>query len=194
MLLGLRKICVLEVCDAFGCTGGADPLESERVFSGNVFSGNHLKPKDYPIHGIDVSKFQGDIDWNAVADSGVKFAIRYATSVICVARNCRYSGNLDLTHVRRSSRCRNLLKLVAATPTKLGVYMERAARIHKYGPPEVLTIEPVDAPLPGPGEALIRRTAIGLRFVEVYFRRGTFQVPAFPAVDWDFARKRGLGL
>jgi len=43
-----------------GC-GGAGPLESDRVFSG-VFSSNHLKPKDYPIHGIDVSKFQGDID------------------------------------------------------------------------------------------------------------------------------------
>lgn len=55
-----------------GCGGG--PLASDRVFSGNVFSSNHLKPKDYPIHGIDVSKFQGDIDWNAVAYSGVKFA------------------------------------------------------------------------------------------------------------------------
>ena len=37
------------------------------------------KPKDYPIHGIDVSKFQGDIDWNAVANSGVKFAWIKAT-------------------------------------------------------------------------------------------------------------------
>ena len=55
-----------------GCGGG--PLESDPVFAGNVFSGSHLKPKDYPIHGIDVSKFQGDIDWNAVANSGVKFA------------------------------------------------------------------------------------------------------------------------
>jgi lysozyme len=61
-----------------GC-GGAGPLESDRVFSGNVFSSNHLKPKDYPIHGIDVSKFQGDIDWNAVAYSGVKFAWIKAT-------------------------------------------------------------------------------------------------------------------
>ena len=52
---------------ASGC-GGGGPLESEQVFSDNVFSGNHLKPKDYPIHGIDVSKFQGDIDWNAVAN------------------------------------------------------------------------------------------------------------------------------
>ena len=61
-----------------GC-GGGGPLESDRVFSGDVFSGNHLKPKDYPIHGIDVSKFQGDIDWNAVASSGVKFAWIKAT-------------------------------------------------------------------------------------------------------------------
>jgi lysozyme len=61
-----------------GC-GGAGPLESDRVFSGNVFSSNHLKPKDYPIHGIDVSKFQGDINWNAVAYSGVKFAWIKAT-------------------------------------------------------------------------------------------------------------------
>ena len=61
-----------------GCGGGGS-LESDRVFSGDVFSGNYPKPKDYPIHGIDVSKFQGDIDWNAVANSGVKFAWIKAT-------------------------------------------------------------------------------------------------------------------
>lgn len=32
-----------------------------------------------PIKGIDVSKWQGDIDWQAVADSGIKFAIIKAT-------------------------------------------------------------------------------------------------------------------
>jgi lysozyme len=37
------------------------------------------KPHDYPVHGIDVSRFQGDIDWNAVASSGVKFAWIKAT-------------------------------------------------------------------------------------------------------------------
>src|SRR5271163_5135325 len=62
---------------ASGCGGG--PLESERVFSDNVFSGSYPNAKDYPIHGIDVSKFQGDIDWNAVANSGVKFAWIKAT-------------------------------------------------------------------------------------------------------------------
>lgn len=35
--------------------------------------------KRYPIHGIDVSKWQGDIDWQAVKRSGVKFAFIKAT-------------------------------------------------------------------------------------------------------------------
>jgi hypothetical protein len=60
--------------------------------------------------------------------------------------------------------------------------MERAARIHQYGAPEVLAVEPVEVTDPGPGEVRIRHMAIGLNFVEVYFRRGTFPVPAFPAI------------
>ncbi|AWY44267.1 quinone oxidoreductase [Pseudomonas putida] len=58
----------------------------------------------------------------------------------------------------------------------------RAARIHTYGPPEVLVFEEIEVPSPGPGQILIRNTVIGLNFVEVYYRRGTFPVPAFPAV------------
>ncbi len=55
-----------------GCGGGGrGPLD--------VVGLNYPNPKDYPIHGIDVSKFQGDIDWNAVANSGVKFAWIKAT-------------------------------------------------------------------------------------------------------------------
>jgi lysozyme len=36
-------------------------------------------PEDFAIHGIDVSKYQGDINWNAVKASGVKFAWIKAT-------------------------------------------------------------------------------------------------------------------
>jgi lysozyme len=43
------------------------------------FDDGYPKPTDYPIHGIDVSKYQGVIDWNAVAGSGVKFAWIKAT-------------------------------------------------------------------------------------------------------------------
>jgi lysozyme len=55
-----------------GCGGGTGPIEM-------VDRGSYPKPRDYPVHGIDVSKFQGNIDWNAVADSGVKFAWIKAT-------------------------------------------------------------------------------------------------------------------
>jgi lysozyme len=54
-----------------GCGGSAGPLD--------VINSNFPRPRDYPVHGIDVSKFQGDIDWNAVANSGVKFAWIKAT-------------------------------------------------------------------------------------------------------------------
>jgi lysozyme len=37
------------------------------------------RPRDYPIHCIDVSKYQGEIDWNAVKASGVKFVWIKAT-------------------------------------------------------------------------------------------------------------------
>ncbi|CEJ11805.1 Quinone oxidoreductase 1 [bacterium YEK0313] len=60
--------------------------------------------------------------------------------------------------------------------------MERAVRIYEHGPAEILKIEPIDPAPPGPGEALIRHTAIGLNFVEVYYRRGSFPVPALPAI------------
>ena len=74
-----------------GCGGG--PLESDPVYAGSVLSGGHLKPKDYPIRGIDVSKFQGDIDWNAVANSGVKFAWIKATEG--GDRDARFQANWE---------------------------------------------------------------------------------------------------
>ena len=36
-------------------------------------------PWDYPVHGIDVSKFQFDIDWAAVKRAGIRFAFIKAT-------------------------------------------------------------------------------------------------------------------
>jgi lysozyme len=54
-----------------GCANGDGPLDA--------FNSDLPRPVDYPVHGIDVSKFQGDIDWNAVANSGVKFAWIKAT-------------------------------------------------------------------------------------------------------------------
>lgn len=38
-----------------------------------------IEPSDYPIHGIDASKWQGDIDWSKARRAGVSFAFVKAT-------------------------------------------------------------------------------------------------------------------
>jgi len=52
---------------AGGCAGG---VTGEDIFPG---------PSDYEVGGIDVSRYQGDIDWNSVRTSGVRFAWIKAT-------------------------------------------------------------------------------------------------------------------
>ena len=59
--------------------------------------------------------------------------------------------------------------------------MSHAVRIHETGGPEVLRWDAIDVPDPGPGEALIRQTAAGLNFIDVYFRTGLYPAPSFPA-------------
>ena len=55
--------------------------------------------------------------------------------------------------------------------------MTHAIRIHKTGGPEVLSWEEVQLGKPGPGEARIRHTAVGLNFVDVYNRMGLYPQP-----------------
>ncbi len=60
--------------------------------------------------------------------------------------------------------------------------MSKAVRIHGYGGPDMLRWEDVPLPEPGPGEALIEQKAIGLNYIDVYFRIGQYKVPSFPAI------------
>jgi NADPH2:quinone reductase len=59
--------------------------------------------------------------------------------------------------------------------------MNHAIRVHEYGGPERLTWEEVPLPSPKPGEALIRHHAVGLNYIDVYFRTGLYKAPALPA-------------
>jgi NADPH2:quinone reductase len=54
--------------------------------------------------------------------------------------------------------------------------MTHAIRFHKTGEPEVLVWEEVQLGKPGPGEARIRQTAVGLNFVDIYNRAGVYPV------------------
>lgn len=58
----------------------------------------------------------------------------------------------------------------------------RIIRFHQTGGPEVLKIETVDVPPPGPGEVRIRSRALGLNRAESMFRSGAYVVePNYPA-------------
>ncbi len=55
--------------------------------------------------------------------------------------------------------------------------MTHAIRIHSVGGPEVLHWEEVTVPAPAQGEILLRQTAIGLNFIDVYHRTGLYPAP-----------------
>ncbi len=58
--------------------------------------------------------------------------------------------------------------------------MSKAIRIHETGGPEVMKWETVPTPQPGPGEVLLRHHAVGLNYIDVYFRTGLYKT-ALPA-------------
>src|SRR5262245_10787499 len=55
--------------------------------------------------------------------------------------------------------------------------MAKAVRIHQHGGPEVLSFEEVAVGDPGPGQARVRHTAIGLNYIDTYHRRGLYPLP-----------------
>src|SRR5262245_42057564 len=50
----------------------------------------------------------------------------------------------------------------------------------RHGGPEVLEWEQSEPSEPGPGEVRIRQTAVGVNFIDVYFRSGAYPGPSFP--------------
>ena len=55
--------------------------------------------------------------------------------------------------------------------------MPKAIRFYQPGGPEVLVWEEVPVGKPGPGEARVRHTAVGLNYVDIYIRKGLYPVP-----------------
>ncbi len=60
--------------------------------------------------------------------------------------------------------------------------MAQAVSIHEYGGPEALSWGDVDIGDPGPAEARIRQTAVGLNYIDVYHRTGLYKLPSLPAI------------
>lgn len=52
-----------------------------------------------------------------------------------------------------------------------------ALKMHQTGGPDVLKSEPLDPQAPGATEVLVRHEAIGLNFIDTYFRSGLYPLP-----------------
>src|SRR5258707_4304631 len=60
--------------------------------------------------------------------------------------------------------------------------MTKAVRVHKVGGPEALVYESVEVPAPGPGEVRIHQHAVGVNFIDVYYRTGLYKAPSLPFI------------
>jgi NADPH2:quinone reductase len=56
----------------------------------------------------------------------------------------------------------------------------KAVRVHQFGEPDVLRLEDVPDPTPGPGQVVVRARAVGVNPVETYIRAGRYGPRAFP--------------
>jgi NADPH2:quinone reductase len=61
----------------------------------------------------------------------------------------------------------------------------KAIQFHETGGPEVLQLAELPIPEPGPGQVLIRLEAIGVNFIEIYFRKGVYKssMPMVPGSE-----------
>src|SRR5215471_20175864 len=58
----------------------------------------------------------------------------------------------------------------------------KAIRVHSYGGPEVMKYEDAPEPKPGKGETLVKIAAIGLNFIDIYFRSGLYKAAQLPFI------------
>lgn len=63
--------------------------------------------------------------------------------------------------------------------------MTKAIVINKFGPASVLKLRDVDVPNPKKGEVLLRHTAVGLNYIDVYHRTGLYPnaLPLIPGME-----------
>ena len=67
--------------------------------------------------------------------------------------------------------------------------MTKAIRIHTPGGPEALVWEDVAVGDPGPGEARVRHTAVGLNYIDTYHRSGAYKLPLPTGIGQEAARQ-----
>ena len=132
-----------------------------------------VTPWQYPVHGIDVSKYQGDIDWHRVRASGVGFAFIKATEGGDHADD-RFAAELGGRPRRRHAARRLPLLLLLPHRRRAGglVHEPRAEGSRRAAAGARPRMEPQVADLPRyrPDPATVRREARSfLQALTVYY-------------------------
>lgn len=79
-------------------------------------------------------------------------------------------------HLRRPPR-------PAAPAVASGAAMRgHGVAVAAFGGPEMLRLQTLDAPPPGPGEVRLRQSAVGVNYIDVYVRKGLYRMVEPPAV------------
>ena len=58
----------------------------------------------------------------------------------------------------------------------------KAIQVPRHGGPEVLTLVDLPVPQPKPNEIVVKIGAVGINFIDIYYREGRYPIPP-PFVD-----------
>ncbi|ERN00163.1 uncharacterized protein LOC18428207 [Amborella trichopoda] len=83
----------------------------------------------------------------------------------------------------KTQKCPSLVR--ASRQVKAFATMVKAIRIHENGGPEVLKWEDVEIGEPKEGEIRVKNKAIGLNFIDIYYRKGIYKtdLPFVPGLE-----------
>ncbi len=92
---------------------------------------------------------------------------------------------VPVSDANRSLRSFVRCALAALPPFVAFLPVMKAIQIRATGGPEALELVELPIPQPGPGQALIRIEAIGVNFIEIYFRKGQYKaaLPMIPGSE-----------
>ncbi|CAN1265540.1 Quinone oxidoreductase [Linum perenne] len=90
-----------------------------------------------------------------------------------------YSSASHRSLIARPHRSSSVAAAAAAKTDSIAE-MVKAMRVHEFGGPEVLKWEDVEIGQPKEGEIRVRNKAVGLNFIDTYFRRGIYKAASTP--------------